>query len=68
MITIYVIYHNTLEDTNLFTTDRSKIDQLIQIMAEHTNTEVCEWKYKTIKEGHNFYASFNDDCIYDNGK
>lgn len=49
-----------MEDTNLFTTDFSKIDELIQIMAEHTNTEICEWKYRTLQEGQCFEADMGD--------
>ena len=30
MLTIYVIYHETYENTNVFTTDKNKIDEIIK--------------------------------------
>ena len=59
MITIYIIYHETFENTNVFTTDINKIDELKKKLATKTYTEISEWKYKKIIEEDEFYAEFN---------
>lgn len=59
MITIYVIYHTSFENTNIFTTDFNKINTLIEYMAKKTYTDIHEWKYKKIIEEESFQADMS---------
>lgn len=43
---IYVIYHNIYEDTNIFTTNKKKIDEIIKKMCLETDTKEDEWNIK----------------------
>lgn len=55
-ITIYVITHKTFEDTNVFTTDKNEIPDIIARMeAEYEDTE-GEWSYTKLVEGRKFEA------------
>lgn len=53
---IYVIHHETFEDTNVFTTQFEEIESMIEMMREMmrekigTPTERSEWKYRAISE------------------
>jgi hypothetical protein len=47
---IYVIYYNEMEDTNVFTTNLSLVEEIIQQLAIETDTEITEWKYRVIIE------------------
>jgi len=50
MLKIYVIYHETFENTNVFTTDKNKIDEIIsQLEIKYKDTE-GKWKYREIIE------------------
>ena len=55
---IYVIYHNELENTNIFTTKKEKINEIILDVAEKTDTKYTEWKYREFEEGKWFTADF----------
>ena len=55
-LTIYVIYHSELEDTNVFTTDKNKIFELIEKMKNEYKDTDGEWKYRTLVEGELFDA------------
>ena len=58
MLTIYVIYHITMEDTCIFTTDKNKIYSLIlQQIKKYENTE-NEWKWREFEEENEFDADF----------
>jgi hypothetical protein len=58
MITIFIIYHSELEDTNIFTTDQTKISEIIKQMETKYPDTNGQWKYKTIIEGKEFQADF----------
>lgn len=58
-IIIYVIFHHTLEDVNLFTTDKNKIHQLIQKKTDELNEQfksigdkvkVEDWRWRELTE------------------
>lgn len=56
MLKIYVIYHETFENTNVFTTDKNKIDEIIsQLEIKYKDTE-GKWKYREIIENEEFQA------------
>ena len=59
-INIYVIYHKTFENTNIFTTDESKITEIINKQTEKNEDTIGEWKYRTIVENIEFQADM--DC------
>jgi len=53
MITIYVIYHILFEDTNIFTTDKTKIQEIIQQQINKypfSNEPGYEWRWREIVE------------------
>lgn len=56
MITIYIIYHLTFENTNVFTTDKNKIKDLIKLQEEKYKKTTGEWKYREIIEEVEFEA------------
>lgn len=56
MITIYIIYHLTFENTNVFTTDKNKIKDLIKLQEEKYKDTTGEWKYREIIEEVEFEA------------
>jgi len=56
MITIYIIYHVTFENTNMFTTNPERIENLKSYLAKKTYTPIEEWKVKQIKEEEEFQA------------
>ena len=56
---IYVIYHNIYEDTNIFTTDKKKIGEIIKKMCLETDTKEDEWNIKEISEEEKFNADMN---------
>lgn len=60
MITIYVICHCRLEDTNLFTTHLSRVDELIVMMAHKTKTKISEWEVRTLVEKEEFCADMTN--------
>ena len=59
MITIYVIYHYQLEDTNVFFTDKTKAEQKIIELAQETYTEISEWDIRVFQEGKKFCADMS---------
>jgi len=56
MITIYIIYHLTFENTNVFTTDKNKIKDLIKLQEEKYKDTTGELKYREIIEEVEFEA------------
>jgi hypothetical protein len=55
---IFIIFHETFENTNIFTTNKERIPFLIQKMEEKYSDTKGEWKFKEIKEETEFEASF----------
>jgi len=59
MATIYVIFHETFENTNIFTLDFSKVETIINEMETKYPDTNGEWRYRAIEENKEFEASFN---------
>jgi len=59
MLTIYVIYHETYENTNIFTTDKNKIDEIIKKLIKKYDDTEGEWNYREITEETEFDADMN---------
>ena len=59
MIRIYVIYHSTFENTNIFTTEINKIFTLIEIQENKYPETKGEWSYREIAEEEEFDADMN---------
>jgi hypothetical protein len=58
-ITIYVIYHNTYENANVFTTDETKIEEIIQKLMRKYEGTAGEWKCRKLIENRNFEADMD---------
>jgi hypothetical protein len=56
MIKIYVIFHKTFENTNLFTTDKNKVFTIIERMENKYEETKGEWNYREITEEEEFEA------------
>ena len=57
---IYIIYHNTyVLKTNIFTTNKDKIDEIINKLCLETDTKEDEWNIRKIYEEENFDADMN---------
>ena len=56
MITIYIIFHKTFENTNIFTTDEYKITEIIEKLIEKNKGTHGEWSYRKIVENTEFTA------------
>lgn len=56
MTTIYVIKHETFENTNVFTTQFEKIPEIIAEMFQKYSdvSDISEWSYITLHEGKEF--------------
>lgn len=61
MITIYIIYHTAYEDTNIFTTDKTKIQEIIQRQTEKypLSIEDGDWKWREIVEETEFQGDLS---------
>ena len=59
MLTIYVIYHITFENTNIFTTDPKRIPELIKQQVEKYETEISEWYVRELIEETVFEADMD---------
>lgn len=55
-IIIYVIYHSTFENSNIFTTNKNKINDIIKKQEEKYKDTIGEWKYIEIIEETEFEA------------
>lgn len=60
MIAIYVIFHRTFENTNVFTTDEGKIEEIIQRLSKKYENTVGDWGCRKIVEEEEFNAEMND--------
>ena len=61
MITIYVIYHTAYENSNIFTTDKTKIPEIIQRQIEKYPSwfEDGDWKWREIVEETEFQGDIS---------
>ena len=59
MTTIYVIFHLTFEDANVFTLDESKITEIIHKQTEKYPETTGEWRWRKIVEEEEFEAEMN---------
>ena len=59
MLTIYVIYHKSFENTNVFTTDESKIPEIIRMLTEKYDETEGEWRYRKLVENKEFEADMD---------
>jgi hypothetical protein len=66
MSVIYVIFHITFEDTNVFTLDESKITEIIQKQTEKRPGTIGEWRWRKIVEGEDFEADMNTIPLFHN--
>lgn len=58
-MTIYVIYHKTYENTNVFTTDKHQIDDIVkQLVLDNEGTE-GQWYCRKLIEHRTFEADMN---------
>ena len=58
-IVIYVIYHKTFENTNVFTTDKDKIDEIVKKLESEIEDTVGEWRCRKLIEHRMFEADMN---------
>lgn len=81
-ITIFVAYHDTLEDTNVFFTKRENAEQFIKKMNNAgISDDISEWSIIEIREGRTFgadmslanvdhqhydYFAYSEDLMYKN--
>lgn len=56
MLIIYVIYHKTYDNINIFTTDKNKIQEIIINQSKKWKNSKEDWKYRTIIENDEFCA------------
>jgi hypothetical protein len=59
-ISIFVIFHDTFDGTNIFTTDETKIPQIIKKMEKKYEDTNGQWHYRKITEGEEFEAEMNN--------
>ena len=64
MISIYVIFHLTFENSNVFTTDESKITEIIQRLTEKYEDTDGQWRWRKIVEEEEFDAEMNDIPLF----
>jgi len=64
MITIYVIFHLTFENTNVFTTDEGKIEEIIQRLSKKYENTVGDWGWRKIVEEEEFDAEMNNIPLF----
>ena len=64
MIAIYVIFHRTFENTNVFTTDEGKIEEIIQRLSKKYENTVGKWRWRKIVEEEEFDAEMNDVPLF----
>jgi hypothetical protein len=68
---IFIVYHNTFEDTNIFTLTLEEAKNQILSLSKETDTNILEWNVRKLKEGVKFGGDLsivytnNNDKIYD---
>lgn len=50
---IYILYHNQLENTNIFFTSKNEAENYIDIISKETNTLQSEWNIDSKKKNNN---------------
>ncbi len=57
-ITIYIVYHKTFENTNVFFTTKEKALQYIEKVAlvKYPEEEITDWNIRELEEGCEFDA------------
>lgn len=60
MTTIYVIYHLTFDNANVFTLDEGRITDIIRAQSEKYHGTTGEWRWRRIVEGEEFEADMNN--------
>ena len=63
MATIYVIFHDIYENTNIFTLDLSKVKTMIKEMENNYPGTEGQWRHKAIEENKHFEANFEWDRL-----
>ena len=58
MTEIYVIFHNTYEDTNAFYLTFDEAYKHIESLVDETETKLEEWSIRKLTEGVKFEADF----------
>jgi hypothetical protein len=66
MLTIYVVYHNTLEDTNVFFLSLQEARDSITQLAQETETDVSEWNIRRLREGVKFGGDLTEFSTSEN--
>ena len=51
---IWVIFHDTFEDTNIFTTNFNETSDIIKKLSRETGTWSSEWNIRILQEGIKF--------------
>ena len=51
---IWVIFHDTFEDTNIFTTNFNETSDSIKKLSRETGTWSSEWNIRILQEGIKF--------------
>ena len=64
MTTIYVIFHVTFENANVFTLNEREITKIIQRQTEKYEDTVGEWRWRKIVEGEEFEAEMNNIPLF----
>lgn len=64
MTTIYVIFHITIKDANVFTLNQCEITEIIQKQAEKYTGTTGEWRWRKIVEGEEFEAAMNTFLLF----
>jgi len=59
MTTIYVIFHLTMNNANVFTLDENNITEIIRKQTEKYEGTTGEWRWRKIGEGEEFEANMN---------
>jgi len=60
MLTIYVVYHDIRENTNVFFLSLEEATKGIKLLAKETETDISEWSIRKLTEGVKFSADLTD--------
>ena len=64
MISIYVIFHLQFDNSNVFTTDESKITEIIQRLTKKYEDTDGQWRWRQIVEEEEFDAEMNNIPLF----
>ena len=51
---IYIVYHSSFEDTNVFTLTIEEAKNQILLLSKETETDISQWRVRKLKEGVKF--------------